>query len=60
MPDVFLFDFLFDSSHYVVDVFFWSNLYCVLMSVVATCKVAFKMGDAQEGSFPEKNIVIFF
>lgn len=29
------------------------------MSVVATCKVAFKMGDAQEGSFPEKNIVIF-
>lgn len=29
------------------------------MSVLATCKVAFKMGDAEEGSFPDKNIVIF-
>lgn len=29
------------------------------MSVVATCKAAFKMGDAQEGSFPDKNIVNF-
>lgn len=29
------------------------------MSVVATCKVAFKMGDAEEGSFPDKNIVLF-
>lgn len=29
------------------------------MSVVATCKVAFKMGDAQEGFFPDKDIVFF-
>lgn len=29
------------------------------MSVVATCKVAFKMGDAQEGFFPDKNMVFF-
>lgn len=50
--------FSFDSSHCVVNVL-WSNLYCVLMSVVATCKIAFKMGDAQEGFFPDKNIVIF-
>lgn len=29
------------------------------MSVVATCKSAFKMGDAQEGSFSEKKVVTF-
>lgn len=29
------------------------------MSVVATCKVAFKMGDAQEGSFSDKRVVTF-
>lgn len=27
--------------------------------MVATCKNAFKMGDAQEGSFSEKKVVIF-
>lgn len=29
------------------------------MSVVATCKVEFKMGDAQEGSFSDKKVVTF-